>query len=121
MPSLPPFKGMQCRPFEVIGLDYFGPVSVRSEENASNTIKGWVCLFTSLVTQNIHLEVVHDVTTTSFLNCFRRLIAFRGQPNVIYSDNATQFRAAQKKLSELWNRLIADEEICAYYANKGIT
>lgn len=32
----------------------------------------------------IHLDVVHDIITTSFLNCFRRFIAVRGSPKTVY-------------------------------------
>ena len=120
MPPLPTFEGNSCRPFEIIGLDYFGPVLVKLEDNTHIKIKKWVCLFTCLATRNIHLEVVHDMSTVNFLNSFRRFIALRSQPRIIYSDNATQFRAANKTLAQLWNKLIVDQELCTYYANQGI-
>lgn len=121
MPRLPAFKGNPCRPFEIIGLNYFGPISVRFEENERTTIKRWVCISTCLVTRNIHLDVVHDITTASFLNSFRRFIALQSQPKVVYSDNATQFRAANKFLNQLWNSLVVDPQVCAYCANRGAT
>lgn len=121
MPPLPTFKGKPCRPFEIVGLDYFGPISARIKENEGTMIKQWVCIFTCLVTRNIHLEVVHDMTTASFLNSFRRFIAIRSQPKVIYLDNATQFRAANKFLNQLWNGLVVGPQVCAYFANQGIT
>lgn len=35
--------------------------------------------------------------------------------------NATQFRAANRTLSQLLNNLIVDPQVCSYYATKGIT
>lgn len=77
MPPLRALNGKPCRPFEIVDLDYFGLVSVRIEEDERTTIKQWVCIFTCLMTRNIHLEVVHDMTTTSFLNSFRRFIVLQ--------------------------------------------
>ena len=71
MPSLPALKGKPCRPFEIIGSDYFVPISLRLEENEKTATKRWVCIFTCLVTRNIHLEVVHDMTTTNFLKILK--------------------------------------------------
>lgn len=44
MPPLPTFEGKMCKPFEVTGLDYFGPLSVKCEDNENLTIKRWVFL-----------------------------------------------------------------------------
>ena len=97
-PPLPAFKGKPCKPFEIVGLDYFGPIPVRLERNEKTAIKRSVCIFTCIVTRNIHLEVAHNMTTTSFLNSSRGFTALRSQPRIIYSDSATQFKAASKLL-----------------------
>ena len=51
------------------------------------------------------------MTASSFLNSFKRFIAVRSQPKIIYPDNATQFKAANKFLSELWNKLVVDPQV----------
>ena len=38
----------------------------------------------------INLELVEDMSTESFLLCFRRFIARRGVPSSIISDNSSQ-------------------------------
>ena len=45
----------------------------------------------------------------------------RSQLKIIYSDNATQFRAANKFLGQFWNKLVVYPQVCAYYASQGIT
>ena len=55
MPQMPPWpkeRVVQSIPFEYTGLDYFGPLyiksysNVASEGDAPTTKKVWVCLFT---------------------------------------------------------------------------
>ncbi|XP_037826770.1 uncharacterized protein LOC119614723, partial [Lucilia sericata] len=51
--------------------------------------------------QSSHLEVVQDLSTSSFLSALRRFVAIRGKPKVIWSDNATNFVGAKNELAEL--------------------
>ena len=65
------------------------------------------CLFTCLVTRAVHLEVTFSLSTDSFIMCLRRFIARRGKPTVIYSDNGTNFVAANRELRKCihdWNQ-----------------
>ena len=39
MPPLSIFKGKECRPFKITGLDYFGPVLVKREEDEKGIMK----------------------------------------------------------------------------------
>ena len=50
-----------------------------------------------LVTQACHLEARHSLTTDSFLN------AFRGQSQLSYSDNGTNFFGARTSLQDSLN------------------
>ena len=92
-------------PFSCTGVDYFEPLLVR--QGRSNK-KRYGCLFTCLTSRAIHLELAADLTTSSFINAFRRFIARRGSVvQQIISDNATnfvgcnrEFRAAIKD----WNQ-----------------
>lgn len=56
-----------------------------------------------MVTKCFHIELVSDLSTEAFLHILRRFIARRGNPSVIYSDNATNFLGAGNQLKELYD------------------
>ncbi len=80
MPPLPEDRVSQTRPFQNVGLDYFGPLLVKM---GTEKVKIWVCLFTCLATRAIHLEPTQDMSSQQFLNCLCRFIACHGKPNKI--------------------------------------
>ncbi|XP_058456723.1 uncharacterized protein LOC131434094 [Malaya genurostris] len=83
------------RPFSFVGLDYFGPLTVRiGRSNA----KRWVALFTCLTVRAVHLEVAYNLSTGSCKMAIRRFIARRGAPLEIYSDQGTNFQGANRDL-----------------------
>ena len=62
-------------------------------------------VFTSLTTRATHLELVGDLSTDLFIVALKRFITRRGQPKVIYSDNGSNFRGAEKELGNLFSKL----------------
>ena len=72
MTPLPPLRVTEATPFSRTGLDYLGPLFLKSAKGAK---KIWICLFTCLVIRAVHLEVVQDMTSEEFLLCFRGFIA----------------------------------------------
>ena len=60
--------------------------------------KAWICLYTCCVLRAIHLELVPDLSTHTFVRSFRRFTARRGFPRMVLSDNGKTFRAAAKSL-----------------------
>lgn len=46
----------------------------------------------------MHIEVVEEMTSSSFINALRRLIAIRGPVQVLRSDRGTNFIGAAKEL-----------------------
>ncbi|UYV78566.1 hypothetical protein LAZ67_16002013 [Cordylochernes scorpioides] len=83
------------KPFQVTGIDLFGPLLLR------NNTKTWVALFTCRVYRAVHMEVIQGLDTPSFLMALRRFISKRGRPLVIYSDNRTNFAKTNKLLSHI--------------------
>ncbi|XP_052708862.1 uncharacterized protein LOC128183749 [Crassostrea angulata] len=85
-------------PFSSVGVDIFGTwdiISRRTRGGAANS-KRWAALFTCLTTRAMHIEVVEEVTSSSFINALRRLITIPVQ--VLRSDRGTNFIGAAKEL-----------------------
>ncbi|XP_072766594.1 uncharacterized protein [Anoplolepis gracilipes] len=55
-----------------------------------------------LSTRAVHIELVADLTTESFLSAFKRFVARRGKVVCMYSNNGTNFIGAAKELNELY-------------------
>ena len=94
--------GYQQPPFSNTGVDYFGPMLVR---HGRKTEKRYGVLFTCLTTSAVHLEIAHSLDTNSCLMAIRRMMARRGQPANIWSDNGTNFVGTEKELREAVKRL----------------
>ena len=56
-----------------------------------------------MTTRAIHLELIKDRGTNTFLMEFRRFVSLRGNPNNCWSDCGTNFIGAQHYLKELLN------------------
>ena len=95
-PSLPGFRVQESPPFSYTGVDFAGPLYVKSGEG-----KVWICLYTCCSSRAVHLEVVPDLTAEAFIRCFRRFVARRGIPRKIISDNGKTFKAAIKTISKI--------------------
>ena len=91
-------------PFSFVGVDCFRPFWVK---RARSQVKCYGVLFTCLATRAIHLEVAQSMDTDSFLNSMRRFIARRSVPEVMRSDNGSNFVGGCKELREAisgWNK-----------------
>ena len=61
------------------------------EINDNKMYKAWITLYTCASTRAILLDLAPRPNPTSFINSFRRIIARRGFPNNIISDNGKNF------------------------------
>lgn len=102
MTPLPNECVSESTPFSYVGLDYLGPLYIKENKEYK---KVSLCLFTCLVTRAVHLEIVHDMSTSVFLLCLRRFIATRGTTKEIISDNAKQFKLSSEVIKLVWARL----------------
>ncbi|XP_053402584.1 uncharacterized protein LOC128557935 [Mercenaria mercenaria] len=64
-------------PFTYVGVDYFGPMFVKS---GRKHYKRYGCLLTCLTSRAVHLEIAHSLDTDSFLCALQRFISRRGRP-----------------------------------------
>ena len=88
--------------FKHVGVDYFGPFLAK---RGRGTVKRYGCLFTCLTSRAVHIEVAHSLSTSSFMNCLSRFMARRGRPEVLRSDNGTNFVGADRELREAVSNL----------------
>ena len=65
-PPLPEFRLREHPPFTYMGVDFAGPIHVRTY-GLTSTEKTWICLFTCLVVRAVHLETVTDLSTETFV------------------------------------------------------
>ena len=79
------------------GVDFAGPFVIKLTRRV--TVKRYRCLFTWASTRAVHLEIFYSLDTASFLNAFSRMAARRGKPEVMISDNGTNFTSAERELS----------------------
>ena len=85
--------------FEVIGVDFAGPIRFRKSSKAEG--KSYLAIFACSLSRAVHLELLRNLETGTFIMSFKRFIARRGRPRVIYSDNGGTFVKANKWLEQL--------------------
>ena len=101
LPEARLLTSLRC--FAHCGVDFAGPFVVTLTRKA--TAKRYLCLFTCASTRAVHLEVAYSLDTASFLNAFSRMVARRGKPEVMISDNGTNFTSAERELRQLVSTL----------------
>ena len=110
--------------FEHVGVDYAGPLYLKRGSIRKPTIlKSYVSIFVSMSVKAVHLELVSDLSTESFIGCLRRFIARRGKPASIWSDHGTNFVGANRVLKELYAFLLskkAEETVSDFCSVQGI-
>ncbi|XP_048248048.1 uncharacterized protein LOC125377955 [Haliotis rufescens] len=101
MSDLPPDRLVPCPPFTYVGVDAFGPweIVTRRTRGGSANSKRWAILFTCLMIRAVHIELVEEMTSSSFINCLRRFIALRGEVKQFRSDRGTNFIGAIESLN----------------------
>lgn len=80
------------RAFQVIGVDYADPLYYRISPTKEG--KAYILLFSCNLTRALHLQPLKEQTTNEFIRSRKPLIARRGRPQTIYSDNTKTFIAA---------------------------
>ena len=97
-PDLPDFCTSEDPPFCHTGIDFAGPLFVKSKNGSE---KAYVCLFTCCSTRAVHLELTPDMSVDSFLLCFRRFVGRRGLSVTLVTDNAKTFQSSSKEMLKI--------------------
>ena len=115
MAPLPRACVQDVPPFTVTSIDFTGALYVKQDNGGEKKVH--ICLFTCATSRAVHLEVVTNLSTETFLLAFRHFAARRSLPQVMMSDNATTFTSAVEELTEL----LSSEEIRTVLSRKGVT
>lgn len=103
MGDLPEARITPARPFLNSGIDFAGPLQVlMSKGRGAKTRKAYIAIFVCMATKAIHLELVGDLTSESFIGAFNRFVARRGRCAHIWSDHGRNFVGANKELHSAW-------------------
>ncbi|XP_053375012.1 uncharacterized protein LOC128547190 [Mercenaria mercenaria] len=96
MSDLPKDRLTPDAPFSSVGVDVFGPwnVTARRTRGGLSHSKRWAVLYTCLTTRAVHIELIEELSSSSFINATRRFIAIRGPVRVFRSDRGTNFVGA---------------------------
>ena len=100
MGPLPSYRtATSLKPFSRVGVDFAGPFETKQGRGKVRA-KRYLCLFTCLEVRACHLEMAYGLDTDAFLMALTRFIKRRGVPELIVSDNDTNFTSAEKLLRE---------------------
>ena len=111
--------------FQFASLDFAGPFLTKHRCSIPDCqhekySKVHVALYSCFQTRACHLELMHDLTTKSFIQSLIRFISRRGKPTLIYTDNATQVKAGEREIKKLY-KAIEWKTVNESAAERGIT
>lgn len=80
MGDLPKTRVSIAAPFHTTGVNYGGPFMIKDRKGRGcRTNKCYIGLFACFVTKAIHLELISDMTTESFIAALRRFVSRKGK------------------------------------------
>lgn len=102
MADLPAQRVNPSKPFQIIGCDFGGPYTIKIHTlRSAKLIKAYICVFVCFATKAIHIEVVTDLTTESYIAALKRFFARRGYASEIHCDCGTNFIGANNELRRI--------------------
>ena len=101
-PPLPSFRVNDAPPFAYTAVDFTGPVYFRTKETGGN--KAWIYLFTCCA---IHLELVLDVLTVTFIRTLKCFSARRSYHKESYQ-TMPRLLKLQRRLSKFNHQEVKD-------------
>ena len=113
-PPLPNYRVQVAPPFTITGVDFAGPLYVRSPDGGQKKV--WICLYTCCVVRAVHLDLVPDMSAPTFLRSFKRFAARRGLPSRVISDNGKAFKAAAKTIQAV----LGHKDVKSYFSGLGV-
>ena len=111
MTNLPKHRVNFIKPFMHTGVDFTGHLFVKNE--FGENIKMYILIFTCLNDMAIHVELVPDMSSQSFVLAFLRFVDLYGVPSYLYSDNARSFVCGGLTLDQA----LEDDEYKSHFQN----
>ena len=106
MGQLPSQRVVPHFPFQVTGVDYAGPLTIKKGHTRKPVLlKSYLAIFVCFATKVVHIEVIEDLSTEDFLAGLKRFVSRRGLPSEIHSDNGKNFMGAKNDLYQLYRFL----------------
>ena len=110
MGQLPPERVNPKLCFVHVGVDFAGPFMTKyGHIRKPVKVETYLAVFVCFSTKAVHLELVEDLSTPSFLAAFKNFIGRRNVPQHIYCDNGTNFLGAKNALRQLYLQLRQEE------------
>ena len=121
MGDLPEDRVTPSPPFSCVGVDVFGPweIITRKTRGEVANSKRWAVLFTYMSIRAVHIELIEEMSSSSFINALRRFISIRGTLILLRSDRGSNFVCGAKELG-LNTINVEDSHIQRFLQNKGI-
>nr|XP_023023541.1 uncharacterized protein LOC111511741 [Leptinotarsa decemlineata] len=112
MGNLPFHRVSKLKPFSCVGIDYGGPYTISlGRYRGAKIDKAYICLFVCSATKALHIELVSDLSTDTFIAALKRFMSRRGRVSYIFSDNATNFVGASRIFMDLMKVATQEEQI----------
>ena len=111
---LPMDRTQGTYPFQVVGVDYAGPIKYKKRGRVE--AKAYIVLYSCSLCRALYLDLVPSLETQEFIMSFKKLIARKGRPLKVYSDNGSTFVGAAGWLE----KALSDEKFNNFLAENGI-
>ncbi|XP_041461230.1 uncharacterized protein LOC121412484 [Lytechinus variegatus] len=116
MSELPKERVEPSAPFTYCAVDYFGPFLLKERRSE---VKRYGVLFTCMSSRSIHLETANNLSSSSFINAFRRFMNRRGTIRQLRSDQGTTFIGARSEL-KLALQEMDQQQVQEYLLENGV-
>ena len=112
--NLPVDRTQGSHLFQIVGVDYAGPMKYRKHGKVE--AKAYIVLYACSLCCALYLDLVPSLETQEFILSLKKLIARKGRPERLYSDNGKTFVGAARWLrkamyDEKLNKFLAENEI----------
>ena len=93
-PVLPEYRVCAEFPFQVTNFDCSGPLFIKDIYSKSSDVNKYFIVICMCATSRFtYLELSPDMTSVSFISCFKRFISRCGTPTKVVSDNFKSFKS----------------------------